>query len=443
MIIDFTVSNFRSIKDEQTFSMYVQTKGEHLLKNVSYPANDKIGILKTTGLYGSNASGKSNLLKAFYALQCIITQSGDLKDGDIIPCYEPYLLEEETKSLPTRFEIEFFISATEKHEEIKISRYRYSVAFTENKIIEEKLIFYPSTQQAVIFDRGIDDTWQSINFGSLYKGGKKRLSFFANNAYLSKAGDSADAPPMVRNIYNYFRKNITHLAINEVAHKFHWLNNTKLVNNVGTLLSLVDTGIHKIEVQERTVPHDDIINSLLDNVPDSIKQHLLNELKLEPIFLHKSNIGRSIPFKERDESDGTRKLFHLAPLIFETLSSGGVLIMDELDNSMHPFMAELIIKLFNDPRVNKNNAQLIFSTHNVNLMSPELLRRDQIFLVEKQKGATKFYSLNDFDKKKVKPQSPFNQWYTEGRFGAIPFINYQEIVGLFNSHNHSHAEKEN
>jgi AAA15 family ATPase/GTPase len=104
-------------------------------------------------------------------------------------------------------------------------------------------------------------------------------------------------------------------------------------------------------------------------------------------------------------------------------------------------MAELIIKLFNDPRVNKHNAQLIFSTHNINLMTPELLRRDQIWFTEKQQGATKFYSLDDFDKKKVKPQSPFNQWYAEGRFGAIPNINYQGIVELFNTPEDEHAEK--
>ncbi len=115
--------------------------------------------------------------------------------------------------------------------------------------------------------------------------------------------------------------------------------------------------------------------------------------------------------------------------------------MDELENSMHPFMAELIIKLFNDPRVNKRDAQLIFSTHNINLMTPELLRRDQIWFTEKQQGATKLYSLDDFDKKKVKPQSPFNQWYAEGRFGAIPSINYQRIVELFNPLEDEHAEK--
>jgi AAA15 family ATPase/GTPase len=116
--------------------------------------------------------------------------------------------------------------------------------------------------------------------------------------------------------------------------------------------------------------------------------------------------------------------------------------MDELDNSMHPFMAELIIKLFNDTRINKGNAQLIFSTHNINLMSSELLRRDQIWFTEKHQGMTKFYSLDDYDKKKVKPQSPFNQWYAEGRFGGVPEINYQGIVDLFNAAGDTNAQEE-
>ena len=204
MIVDFTVSNFRSIKDEQTFSLYVQAAGTHLPDNVSYPAEDKIGVLKSAGLYGANASGKSNLLLALHALKYIIVSSGDLKDGEILPCYEPYLLSEASKSSPTRFEIEFFVPNSES----PAVRYRYCLAFIADQIIEESLSFYPSSQQAVLFNRGAEDSWQTISFGSLYKGGKKRLSFFANNAYLSKAGDAADTPKMIRDVYNYFRKDL-------------------------------------------------------------------------------------------------------------------------------------------------------------------------------------------------------------------------------------------
>lgn len=435
MIIDFTVTNFRSIKNEQIFSLYVPALGEHLSENVSYPIDNKIGVLKSAGFYGANASGKSNLLQAFYALQYMIKSSGDLKEGDNIPCYEPYLLAEETKSAPVHFEIEFCIPHTEK-----TLRYRYCVAFIASKIVDESLVFYPSTQKAIIFEREADDTWQTIKFGSLYKGGKKRLPFFANNAYLAKAGDSADTPTMIRDVYNYFRKDLIHLGIHEMPHQLNWLEDKQLVNKVASLLSLVDTGISSLEIQENS-DIDEIKMKLFDNLPEDIKSQILKDQKYKASFLHLSETGDNEIFEEEQESSGTQKLFKLAPLIFEILSKGGVLIMDELDNSMHPFMAELIIKLFNDPHVNKSNAQLIFSTHNINLMSAELLRRDQIWLVEKQQGASRFFSVDDFDKKKVKPQSPFNQWYAEGRFGAIPAINYQGIVNLFAVSGEMNAEK--
>jgi AAA15 family ATPase/GTPase len=437
MIVDFTVSNFRSIKDEQTFSLYAQFPGTYLTENISYPAGDKIGVLKSAGLYGANASGKSNLLLAFEALRYIIGSSGDLKDGDIIPCYEPYLLAENSKFSPTRFEVEFFVPSSES-KQTKALRYRYCVAFTARKIVEESLFFYPSSQQAMLFNRGIEDSWQTVTFGSLYKGGKKRLPFFANNAYLSKAGDSADTPQMIRDVYNYFRKHLIHIGVNERVSKLNWLEEPELVEKVAALLSLVDTGISKISVQERT---DTDAIKLPADIPEDIKLRILKDRKYKPLFLHLTDTGSSEFFEEEKESDGTRKLFHLAPLIIETLSEGGVLVMDELDNSMHPFMAELIIKLFNDICINKGNAQLIFSTHNVNLMASEMLRRDQIWFTEKQQGVTKFYSLDDFDKKKVKPQSPFNQWYAEGRFGAIPAINYQGIVDLFNAPGTNAQEK--
>jgi AAA15 family ATPase/GTPase len=109
---------------------------------------------------------------------------------------------------------------------------------------------------------------------------------------------------------------------------------------------------------------------------------------------------------------------------------------------MHPLIAEMIIKLFNDPEVNPKGAQLIFSTHNVTLMSNELLRRDQIWFAEKENGASTYFSLADFDKNIVKPKSPFNRWYLEGRFDAIPRIDYRSIVSILKSLRDSNAEEE-
>jgi AAA15 family ATPase/GTPase len=301
------------------------------------------------------------------------------------------------------------------------------VSYLQNKIINESLLYYPSSQPAIVFERNENETWKDIRFGGKYKGGKRRIPFFDNNAYLSKAGNSADAPEMIREVYNYFRKEMLQLNVDERARKLNWVEDETLLKKVSALLRLVDTGIAGIEVKEL-----EKVNSinLPEGIPEEFKEAILKDIRKKFLFTHISEEGKEVAFNERKESAGTRKLFHLAPLILDALKGGAILIIDELDNSMHPFMAELIIKLFNDPRVNKNNAQLIFSTHNINLMTSKSLRRDQIWFTEKKDGSTTFYSLDDFDKNKVKPQSPFNQWYAEGRFGAVPMIDYNSIVEL-------------
>jgi hypothetical protein len=219
MIVDFTVTNFLSIKDEQTFSLHVPTPGTHLPEHVCYPAQDKIGVLRSAGFYGANASGKSNVLLAFTALQFIIMGSGALKDGEEISCYHPYRLSAASKALPIRFEIEFFVPNAALG---KALRYRYCVAFTSDKIVDESLFFYPANQRALVFSRSGEDTWQTITFGSLYKGGKKRVPFFANNAYLSKAGNSADTPAMIRRVYNYFQADFLYLGIGTDFSDLSW-----------------------------------------------------------------------------------------------------------------------------------------------------------------------------------------------------------------------------
>lgn len=429
MIVDFTITNFRSIKSEQTFSMYAENPGTNLLSNIFYPSESKVGVLKCSGIYGANASGKSNLLTAFRALRHIICNSGDLKEGDDIQCYEPYLLSEDTKSAPVRFEIEFFTPDS--------VRYKYVVSYTKTEIVEEYLDFYNSAKTASIFSRGAEDTWETINFGGFYKGGKKRHSLFENNAYISVAGNKADTPELVRNVYNYFRKEFFILDSDEHVRVADIENNEVLLKKVSAFLSFVDTGITGITTVER--PGAEKV-SFPNDMPKKLKDVLIQHEKVKFLFSHKTDTNVDESFELDEESSGTKKLFELAPVIFDAFENGGVLVFDELDNSMHPFMAELILKLFNDVRVNRSGAQLIFTTHNVNLMLPECFRRDQIWFTEKNDGETICYSLEDFDKKKIKSHSPFNKWYAEGRFGAVPKIDYQGIVGLFNASRESDAK---
>lgn len=423
MIIDFTITNFRSIRDEQTFSLHACNPGSHLLDNISYPDDGRVGVLKSAGVYGANASGKSNLLLAFEALQYMVRASGRFKDGKPIKCYEPFLLSEDAKTAPVRFEIEFVTPDG--------TRYIYRIAFTRKRVVSEHLSFYSSAKAALIFDRTEKDTWETIKFGTLFTGGKKRIPFFDNNGYLSKAGDSADAPELIRNVYNYLRNDVLQLGLNEEVHFDEWVNDEAVFAKVSALLTYVDTGVSGVVLKENDIDSESL--KFPDSMPESIRESVIRRMKHSFLFSHPTESKGTELFDLAMESAGTRKLFRLAPLVIDALDNGGVLIVDELDNSMHPFMAELIIRLFNDPEVNKGNAQLIFSTHNISLMSSDHFRRDQIWLTEKQNGATRIFSLEDFDKKKVKPQSPFNRWYAEGRFGAVPKIDYQGIVSLLKS----------
>lgn len=422
MIIEFTVSNFRSIKDEQTFSLYAATPGNHLALNIaSTPAPGDIYPLKSAGVYGANASGKTNLLLAFRALQYLLARSGSLKDGEPIKCYEPYLLSGQTQNAPVRLALEFQIPNG--------PRYLYVVAFLQNRIVEERLDVYRTAKPAILFERRENTTWENVKFGPLLKGGTRKFPFFSNNAYLSKAGNSADAPEIIRAAYNYILRDITHLGIDDdISFGNDIYSKPGVLEKVARLLSLVDTGVADVKVEKQEVKEADF--SFSPNIPEGLKKQIMLEKSRKFLFDHKTDANDTVAFERSVESKGTLKMFDLAPLLIDVFENGGVLIVDELDRSMHPHMAELIIKLFNDPEVNPGGAQLIFSTHNANLMSPDLLRRDQIWFAEKSNGASRFFSLDDFDKKKVTPTSPFARWYAEGRFGAIPSIDYGGVVKL-------------
>jgi hypothetical protein len=304
----------------------------------------------------------------------------------------------------------------------------YKIEFTHTKIVSEHLSFYPSAKAALIFDRTETDTWETIRFGTLFTGGKKRIPFFDNNSYLSKAGNSADAPELIRNVYNFLRNNVLRLGLNEEINFDEWIDDETLFGKVSALLTYVDTGISGVVVEENDVDPTNL--KFPSSLPETIKNSILRDMKRSFLFSHTTESKGTELFDLAQESSGTKKLFRLAPLVIDALDNGGVLIVDELESSMHPFIAELIVKLFNDPEVNQGNAQLIFSTHNIELMSSDNLRRDQIWLTEKNNGETRIFSLDEFDKKKVKPQSPFNRWYAEGRFGAVPRIDYRSIVDL-------------
>jgi AAA15 family ATPase/GTPase len=415
VIIDFTVENFRSIKSEQLLSLYAENKPKHHAGNIAY-INDDLGVLKTCAIYGANAAGKTNILLAIEALQNLIVDSGDLKDGDAITSYEPYLLSQDTRTAPTRFEIEFVIESV---------RYTYHIEFDQTNILFEKLDHYPGARAANLFTRTSATDYKGMKFGEHYKGGKKQIAFFSNNAYLSKAGNTPDSPPVARKIYNFFRNGLLAIFVGEMVGVLNWTDDRMFSPIINSFLGKVDLGIHKFKMEKQEGID---FSKLPEKMPDELKRMIHAESLQKEVFYHHTDDGRLVRFDGDMESSGTNKLFRLLPFLIDILNKGRIAFIDEIEGSFHPHVAELIIKLFNDPLVNKNNAQLIFTTHDLSLMSPNTMRKDQIYLTEKSvENGTELDCLENYESI-LKDSSPFAKWYSEGRLGGIPTIHYRDIA---------------
>jgi AAA15 family ATPase/GTPase len=421
MLIDFSVTNFRSIKDEQLLSLHAAKPGTHLFRNMA-SGNDKVATLKSCAIYGPNASGKSNLLRAFNALSAIVAGSGDLKDGEEITQYSPYMFDLISAKSPTVFEAEFIIG---------INRFIYKISFDRYRIYSETLDYFPSRQKANIFARRENDTWDTISFGSHLKGGTRKIPLFKNNSYLSKAGNNASTPDMIREVYTFFRSftflqpGIRPTFVGAVY------ESPAFASIISKLISLVDTGIAKITYED-----DEPIDSFFSG--SEFTPELFEAIKKSRKFKfwHEHNGGDLHALDFQDESMGTRRLFSVLPQILLTLWTGNILIMDEIETSLHPHIVKLVIELFHDPVTNPRNAQIIFTTHDVSLLTPDIFRRDQIWFVSKENAQSNLKSLDDFDKKQVTAHSPFGEWYDDGRFGSIPEIEYgliaEEVANFMN-----------
>lgn len=423
MLVDFTVKNFRSLRNEQTLSFFVESQGTHLPENIRFPVKN-IGVLSSAAIYGPNASGKSNILLALQALFWLVDNSHTFKEAESIPAYEPYKLSDASLSSPVCFSLEFVVLG---------ERYLYDIHYTKNEVIYEQLSYYSigekRTTLAKLYERQAGDDWDSMSFGGHFKGGARKIPFFKNQAYLSKAGNTPDAPDFIRKIYQFFVKGAHFIKQGNIELDPRWKQNTELVKGISCFLNALDNGIASVQVKERDVSKINL--TLPRDMPEEIKSKIINDLGYEIFFERKSEEGEETLFSLKDESDGIRSLINSLPLIMSVINYGKILVWDELETSLHPHVAELVLGLFNDPEVNKNNAQLLFTTHNLALMNSSKMRKDQLWLVEKQGGASHLISLDEFSSSQLKNNSPFAKWYYDGRLGGLPSINYPLIKSLF------------
>ena len=414
MLIEFSVGNYRSFKDVVTLSMVAADEAadnDELDKNNVFKVNQNFSLLKSAAIYGANASGKSNLILALYFMQSFVINSSKLQITDKIDL-EKFRLSSETEDKPSFFKIVFHLDN---------KTYEYSFEVTQERVISEELSCTPKTRKTNIFSREKDKIKYSK---SLMKGKDVKDLTKKNTLFLSIAAQFND--PLAGKILLWFSRlkiisgsqleNLRQLSIDYLSRE------QNLKNEIVFLIKKLDLSIKDMSIEVGRKPLDNFHKDIPDTVYNS------SETYHEKYDLEGKVIGLESFQLNKHESRGTQKLFALLAPILSVLKASEVLIIDELDSLLHPLMAIAIIGLFNSQQTNPKNAQLIFATHDVNLLSNQLFRRDQIWFTEKNRQeATDLYSLVEFD---IDNNASFEQDYIQGRYGAIPFIgDLSKVIG--------------
>lgn len=419
MLVEFTVGNFLSFKDKRTLSFEAGSISE-LPENVI--KINKYKLLRSAVVYGANSSGKSNLIKALDRMRDVLLNSVKLNDKDELD-YSPFLLSNQSEKAPTYFEIEFIISE---------KKYRYGFEYNNVEIVNEWLFIKDGTKKEVAqFIR----TPEGIGVSDDFKEGNGKESSTNNNrlfvSLVAQLGGSIS-----KTIIEWFRN---YNVLSGIDHKDYKGFTLKMLhdkfNGCEESLSLfqkLKLGFQDINVIESEFSISDLPNDLPEKIKVKISKDLRDKTVISAKTIHNKydkngKVVDSVLFDtEVQESEGTKKIIDLSGPVFDTLISGKILIIDELDAKLHPLLTKQIVALFNNSKTNPQNAQLFFATHDTNLLNYDLFRRDQIWFTEKDESEqTDLYSLVEFklpDGSKVRNDSNLEKNYIRGRYGAIPFI---------------------
>lgn len=417
MLIQFSVKNWRSIRDEQAISM-VMAIGDEMLDTNTFKsaAPGSLELLRSIAIYGPNAAGKSNLLKAMNTMKSIVVESASKRQrGDDLPIV-PFLLDSETENVSTEFEVTFIAQGI---------RYQYGFSATRERIIEEWLLAYPVGRARKWFTRVWNEETNDYEWdtgASLL--GQKQLwqdSTRQNALFLSTAVqlNSKQLQP----IYDWFTKTLRLANVSGWSPSFtaSLCQDANQRVKVLEFLRAADLDILDVLIESEKIS----AKHLPDDMPEDVKTKVLSDLKDQEIFdirtVHKSKQGKSISFDVEDESDGTKKLFAFAGPWLDALKHGYVLVIDELHDNLHPKMIQFLVSLFHNIKTNPNDAQLIFTTHETSILNQDVFRRDQIWFCEKDRDqSTKIYPLTDFSPRKGRENLEAN--YLAGRYGALPYV---------------------
>ncbi|MGB4594526.1 MAG: ATP-binding protein [Anaerolineaceae bacterium] len=422
MLIEFTVGNFRSFQDQAKISMVaakIRSRNLSIDENNTFSGQNGLKLLTSASVYGANASGKSNLVRAMaFMRHFVITSSKESQAGDLIPV-DTFRLSTITENEPAFFEVVFLMDGVQ---------YRYGFEASKERVITEWLFSVPSTKEATLFIRSEDGIKPSARF----KEGKGLEEKTRSNAlFLSVVAQFNGL--IAKKVVDWFQ----HIGIVSGLDDTAYRNYTVSKFADGKFRSEIIELIRKLDLGINDIFHESVDKSLLilpNEMPDEFKKLIMTNIQgdITAIKTIHEKWGMDHPsgtstFDMGDESEGTQKLFFLAGPLLDTLSSGKILIIDELEARLHPLITRTVIGMFNSLATNPNRAQLLFTTHDTNLLSKKYFRRDQIWFIEKDyRGCSHLYSLADL---RVRNDASFESDYIDGRYGAIPFIgNIRQVI---------------
>ena len=416
MLVNFRVENFKSFKDFTEFSMEA-TKLKNLRESNTFDINT-ISLLNCAVIYGANASGKSSLLDAMNMMKAIVKNSISIENTKKY-IHQSFLLNSETENKESFFEIEFII------DEI-IYRYGFEIAI--NATILKEWLFQKKIKAKARESRLFERERQEITFGTSFKEARGLDDKTRENAlFLSVLAQfNGEVSTNILAWFNQFNI-ISNIESKEFEHySFDKLEDEAFKDKIVTLIKSADIGIYDISKQK--ILFDDLtvkIDVLPENLIKELKENGLASVETKHIQYDENNSFKQLKsFELSFESDGTQKLLALSAPIIETLLKGEILVIDELDNSLHTELVNAIIALFHSKETNPNNAQLIFTTHDTNLLNQEIFRRDQIWFTQKDiYGVSELYSLIEYGRGKIRDDLVLEKNYLEGKFGAVPYIN--------------------
>lgn len=391
MLVEFSVENFLSIKEKVTLSMLASKSGkenpDNLIDVGHVPTLKGEKLLKSAAIYGANASGKSNFLNSLRFFRDFVRNSHTMHPFEQININR-FKLNESCLHEPSKFNIVFV------KDNIK---YEYGFSLDEEKIIEESLYYYPKGKKSIIFERNHDSEFIFIQNKIEQEALSKRTD--SNKLYLSVAVQWNFL--LLKPIYQEISSiSGTKGALKDCIKKSH--SNDKYRQKIEQFIKKADIAIENYETQiVKKTFEETIINFHHSGVDLNGKKVLVN-------------------FDLKEESEGTKRFFEISGILIDIFEDGNICCVDELEASLHPSLVRNIIELFHNPEINKNNAQLIFTTHETNLLSLDLLRRDQIWFTErKEDKSTSLYSLAEFS---PRLDENIQKGYLNGRYGAIPFL---------------------